>query len=994
MKKLILVAAFASVSPLAFTQDFQGVSGILKAIAEKSGKPAEKVANPVEELSAKVKSLREEAGKLAPAEAAKRWVALLEAYLAISQEQLYAARSYEDRMSLSMVVTALPPSAAWDGIATLLAGRKTDDPFQDGALRLLLAALRGDAAGRDQAVDAMKEQLKTRKGLDSYQRQTAEQYIEQITTALKQLAGTDAEKIAAFETLLGNLEKGDAQALRETGGGIEVPDLVRFADEKTATDLLTRLIKAGPESVMINGRATRLLAASLALKHVNALKKPLWDLVSTLDHAALYEAMAAKFPESKDRNRQNAAEVYLLALIAAGRTEEAVKFITEEEGDSDGHVSIVVRHLDAMKRQGLGKQVHAFLHQILVKDATLPYWPQYIELSASESASAGALKLLQESLAKPALKAESRAAMQSHYYMALLAADQREEGLRVLQELVKAGPSKAKAKRSSWGGFDDPQDRYFRLCITQATLGRLLGKPQLIDEAITAALATFEQAAKEGSERNLPLSNVIDLLLDHGRGPLAEQVLTQRLVQTVTQEKPQNPYSSSTGAADEMLLLLVSVYDRTGRPKDVLEVLERMPYWTSAELADYGTNRAGNAPLLVAAGRALLDSGRKEEAARVARRAVQDSPQTDSAYELLLRVDAGQPLLDFLDQVAKRDRFEERPLIWKARVLLDAGKVDDAEKTVRAAISIDPSDGEQGKGDRMRAYAILAEVLDKKGDAETAKVMRGAVTAIRKSEDADDWWSAGLLSEAVRRYESALLDFADAYCIQSRLALRYSDLGQFDKAEQHYLRAFELMPDSFGRVESHCFGCEGAFNGLRAQGIADKVFTRLANLPPVKAQVYYLLGYLRSAQDRDMEAADAFRQAVKTDPDYLNAWEKLSGLAETAQMTRAESENATLQIFRLDPTGHRSHPRLQDLRDLRLLWTTLLAAEAGLPVDETGPLLTLPAAKQQSQDGNNIAREIQARARYAPHREDPRNHLLQNRLIATLVQFVENSRNR
>ena len=53
-------------------------------------------------------------------------------------------------------------------------------------------------------------------------------------------------------------------------------------------------------------------------------------------------------------------------------------------------------------------------------------------------------------------------------------------------------------------------------------------------------------------------------------------------------------------------------------------------------------------------------------------------------------------------------------------------------------------------------------------------------------------------------------DFADAYCIQSRLALRYSELGDYVKAEQHYQRAFELMPDSFGRIESHCFGCEGA----------------------------------------------------------------------------------------------------------------------------------------------------------------------------------------
>ena len=36
------------------------------------------------------------------------------------------------------------------------------------------------------------------------------------------------------------------------------------------------------------------------------------------------------------------------------------------------------------------------------------------------------------------------------------------------------------------------------------------------------------------------------------------------------------------------------------------------------------------------------------------------------------------------------------------------------------------------------------------------------------------------------------------------------------------------MPDSFGRVESHCFGCERAFEGQRAQSLAEKIFTELA----------------------------------------------------------------------------------------------------------------------------------------------------------------------
>ena len=84
-------------------QDYQGASAVLKLLAEKAQEqPAEKKADPVEELRLKVKALRSEAA-LAPVEAAKRWLALLDAYLTIPAEQLYSNRAYEDRLSLGTI---------------------------------------------------------------------------------------------------------------------------------------------------------------------------------------------------------------------------------------------------------------------------------------------------------------------------------------------------------------------------------------------------------------------------------------------------------------------------------------------------------------------------------------------------------------------------------------------------------------------------------------------------------------------------------------------------------------------------------------------------------------------------------------------------------------------------------------------------------------------------------------------------------------------------
>src|SRR5262249_51882519 len=147
------------------------------------------------------------------------------------------------------------------------------------------------------------------------------------------------------------------------------------------------------------------------------------------------------------------------------------------------------------------------------------------------------------------------------------------------------------------------------------------------------------------------------------------------------------------------------------------------------------------------------------------------------------------------------------------------------------------------------------------------------------------------------------------------------------KAELHYQRAFELMPDSFGRIESHCFGCEGAFRGDRAQGIADRVFTQLAVQTPFKPQVFYLLGYLREEQKRNEEAAAQFRQAVTLDPDYFNAWEKLSQLPEDALVPEGESEKAVMAMLRLDPILHHHTADFRRVRNLRGLWDAVLAAE-------------------------------------------------------------------
>ena len=1003
-------------------QEFQGADAILKRLTEQTAKTTkpEKKADPVEELRQKVEAFGKEADNLAPEQAAAQWLALFDAYAAIPNELLYRSRGSRDRLSMQSLLTALPGPAAWDALAAATDQRAGQGKeLRDGGLRLFAGVLRGDAAARKAAVEGLRKAIEKQDKLEDYERSNLTETVEQISQALDALAGSGGDVAAAFARELTAREKKDGKFAGRYSGSIRIPDLVRRAGKEAAAPLIKRALRLG-EEVSVDGKATRRLTAQLALKEMAGLKKPVWDLVEGLDDLPLYEALAKKFPKhGNDWVRRNADAVYLLGLIAAKRTAEAADFATRSAGDWSDSRQVLSGHVfERMQRQGFGREVLAFLREMLARNPSLPFWDDFIALSAHESQSGDALTFLREAMKKPDLAKETRAAVQSHYSAALLAANEVEEGVRVLRELIAAGPRADKADGSkagdeaakqfaqlgvaltpemklafearSYGQEDSGLTAHAELGLKLARLGRLLAHPDWVAAGLETARGSLaKMPASENSRQNL-LEEIADFLLDLGRGAEAEALVAAELLARATGENPARHERNAL----EPLALLAYVYDRTGRPADVLRLLDGSPLWSVPDLAQLSTMNVRRTPLPLLAARALAATDRKEEARKIARRTVQEYRGNDSAYAVLLAL-GGDDAEAFLDRMAGFDRFEERPLIWKAKLQFDAGRIEDAEKTIRAAIAIDPSDGEQGKGDRMRAYAVLGDILEKKGDAAQAKLMRGAVAAIRLSEQADDWWSVGLLSRAVQLYEEALQRFADAYCIQSRLALRYSELGDFAKAEQYYRRAFELMPESFGRVESHCFGCEGAFSGERAQGIAEKVFAALAQKLPDRPQVHYLFGYLRAAQGRPAEAAELYRQAVKLDPDYLNAWKNLQEIADETSLPAAEREAAALAIFRLDPAGHHARAKMEEISDLRKLWGTIRAAEKAQPVRETGALYPLAAARAELEqrlkaggDPEATIEEISGRSWFDSNSE-VREHFTRHALISSLANFLD-----
>jgi hypothetical protein len=84
-------------------------------------------------------------------------------------------------------------------------------------------------------------------------------------------------------------------------------------------------------------------------------------------------------------------------------------------------------------------QATSFLRESLASDPSLPFWREYIDLSARRGMPEEALALLREVAGRDNLKRAERDVIEDFLARALLAADHVDEGVSVLRERIKAG---------------------------------------------------------------------------------------------------------------------------------------------------------------------------------------------------------------------------------------------------------------------------------------------------------------------------------------------------------------------------------------------------------------------------------------------------------------------------------------------------------------------------------------------------------------------------
>jgi tetratricopeptide (TPR) repeat protein len=970
-----IAGAFLLPEALEAAEDFQGAEAVLRAAAEASAKTEpDKKDDPHSLLRQQIKEFGEKVNSMPPAEAAQGWLALVDQVVKLAREADRLERPQEP-VGADDLIRVLPPPAAWDALGQAISKRpaaKGSAQVTEFGLQVLAHTLNGNPAAREKAIAQLQEMAE--KATEN-EKHFYRNILEQLSQAILAASDDPAAVLKALE-----------RQMRSRGGGryglnsINVPNLSALVGTNQAEAFLRRvLVEENVILTLESGTATHRLAQKLALELVDKLKSPQWQLVNSLDAVELYEALQKRFSKAPEKtpgpvtetrlpgidlpehdpaemHKQQATLYYLLGLIARDRTADAVSVAQKLSGIKRGGVYLPPAALKAMETAGYTRNVDDFLFELLTKSPDSPFWPHYVQIAAKAGRTDRMLTLARATATSDQVSRNKRATIHQYLFRALLAADQIDDGVKEIQRLIAL-------RREAGEGDGYESESAAQLGLTLARLGVLLEKPAWIDEGIAAvrnSVTSGKPARRYGGDHDT-ITATANLLTDLKRGAEAETMLKDGLASAV-RPNPDMGYGDFS-EAQAYLIALAGVYQKAGRHADVIVLLDRAPYWGAKDLAalsqhgfemGMGALRFEHAslkmpehqwPLPYIAAEALAATGRKPDALKIIIALLDQSPGHDASYDLLLRL-AGDEALARLDQLFALDPFEERPLIWKAELLRKKNQLPEAEKIARQAISIDPSDGEQGPGNRMRVYAVLAEIRAARGDQKEADFLRGAVKAIRLAETADRYYEAGLLKRAVKMYQDSLTLFADAYCIQSRLAVQLAELGQHEAAEAHYRRAYELMPDSFGRVESHCFGCERAFDGQRAQSLAEKVFSDLAAKSPNKPQVHYLLGYLRFEQDRHADALPHFRTAVKLDRDYLNAWGKISQSARHTRLPAQERNEVVLNILRLDPFGHHAHPNLENATNLREVWNLTAAALSKRPSTPEA-LYELSASKAQ-----------------------------------------------
>lgn len=950
-KSATVAILFAIANTVSSEGELEGAEKILFALDDDTSEESADANSRPEELLKTLQAYRAEQSSFSSSKRASQWIGMVYSMATWGQPEFlrsYASPDPETKkpIALESLIVSMPPPKDWKALWRAFEAYDASAVPEHyvAGLRLFVAALEPRGGHLEKAIAGYRN-IST-DAMDEYRQSEFKQ-------ALVELEATAALQRNDMEGLLEGV-RAETLAADTYGDSVDVPDVINILGREKGTQWLTEMLTNARRSVEVPiGDETRTEAKRISLTHVDKLQTAHWGLIADFDSIALYEAFSIRFPSGTSVTelygaRPAAQTYYMLSLLSANRIDEATKQL-RALGMRESF-SLNSNMLQELESAGKSQQVQAFMQALLKSDPNLKIWRPYLQLSSRIGMATSAAAFTKSLLKSVDPEEGTRADLEVRYAEALLALNDTDSALKHLSASMDSAD------------LDTQSDLGLKL----ARLGALLQDSKLERQGFATVSDVLSQTRgqEDAYWRADSLSNFVELARDTGRFAEAEALLREEMVYT---QSYLAGYAEIAGTAAQgyfsqmlkpLAVELTGIYAAAQSWEDVLFWIDNFQHWGNVDIASimYEEDAADDA-LGIHFARALVETGRATEAKPVLRRLLEKSLSNDKAYALYSSIDPTSAVA-FYDELFTRDPYEERPLIWKAALLLEQGATDEAFATIEQAISIDPSDGETGAGDRMRAYTVYANILAERGADQKAESMRDAVAAIRLSEDADRFHDAGLYTKSIEMYKKSASKFDGAYCIQSRLATQLTKQGRFSEAAPHFERAYSLMPESFGRVESHCFRCESVFDDVRAQNIADSVFSRMLEEVDSDPKTQYMMGYLRQEQGKYDEALKHFRAAVQIDPLYLSAWKQMQNVSKKIHVDAAEANAVAIKIRELDPLKRHGSFDYSNVTDLRSLWNVSNRNYARF-VQNTDVFYALRAStalmQQQSEDNGNAA---------------------------------------
>ena len=113
--------------------------------------------------------------------------------------------------------------------------------------------------------------------------------------------------------------------------------------------------------------------------------------------------------------------------------------------------------------------------------------------------------------------------------------------------------------------------------------------------------------------------------------------------------------------------------------KAVAALVEENSWWGARDVGDLRNDTVGSSgrPVVYYFARLAHQQGRTDLEGKLLEMQLVGTPGADCLYESYLTL-RGKDAHDFLGKLEAADRFEERPLIWRAKLQMDAGDWDGA----------------------------------------------------------------------------------------------------------------------------------------------------------------------------------------------------------------------------------------------------------------------------------------------------------------------------